>query len=446
MTLKEIRKSKGLSQIEACEICLIPIRTYKRLENDASYQHSLKYKQCVETLSSLNKRNKIKTKKQNIVVVGAGYVGLSTAVLLGEQHDVVLVDINETRVDLVNNRIAPFKDKDIEKALKDNSLSLVAKLPDDSVYKNADYVFLALPTDYNEQTGKYDLVSLNNTIKGIRRINKEVPVVIKSTVSIGYTRSLHDENIIFCPEFLREGRALFDCKNPSRIILGIDKLNSKTKHISRILSNSVSNNPPIIIMKSDEAEAVKLFANTYLSMRVAFFNELDSFLLKNNMNTKNVINGVCLDSRIGDYYNNPSFGYGGYCLPKDTKVLANVLSQEENSELITSIAKSNLSRKSSLAKEIICYCQNMTNKELKDIVIGIYSLSSKSESDNTRFSALSDVVEILKNKGLKILYFDHSIKINNFKDECDVVLANRLEDVPEELWEKTYTRDIFFNN
>ena len=199
-------------------------------------------------------------------------------------------------------------------------------------------------------------------------------------------------------------------------------------------------------MKSDEAEAVKLFANTYLSMRVAFFNELDSFLLKNNMNTKNVINGVCLDSRIGDYYNNPSFGYGGYCLPKDTKVLANVLSQEENSELITSIAKSNLSRKSSLAKEIICYCQNMTNKELKDIVIGIYSLSSKSGSDNTRFSALSDVVEILKNKGLKILYFDHSIKINDFKDECDVVLANRLEDVPEELWEKTYTRDIFFNN
>ena len=447
MTLKEVRESKHISQTDASELCSIPLRTYKRLENDLSYSKSSKYLYCLNKIKEQDHHKISSMKKENIVVVGAGYVGISLATLLSRKHNVVLLDIDLKKIEMINKRISPLRDKGIEDSFKNNRLWLTTKYVNKKEYKKASLVFLSLPTDYHEDTGLFDTKILDNTIKDIRSINKTVKIVIKSTVAIGYIDSLNDSNVIFCPEFLREGRALFDSEYPSRIIIGSSKIDARTKHIGRILANSAKNNPSVLYMSNKDAEAVKLFANTYLAMRVSFFNELDSFLMENDMNTKNVIIGMCLDSRIGDYYNNPSFGYGGYCLPKDTQVLANLVSTGSNSNLITSIAKSNISRKKLIADNIISEVLLRTNKNINDVVIGVYSVSSKSGSDNTRFAALTDVVNILKETGINILIFEKD-KYNDeeFYQKCDLIIANRYSDAPKSFMNKIYTRDVFFNN
>ena len=447
MTLKEIRTSKSISQKDASALCFVSLRTYKRLENDANYSKSPKYLHCVKTLSEQQSKKRTLINKENIIIVGAGYVGISLATLLSKKHRVTLFDIDNKKIEMINNKVSPLRDKGIEDSFRNDKLDLTAKYINKEDYKYATAVFLSLPTDYDEKSGLFNTSILNKTIKDIRQVNKTVKIIIKSTVAVGYTDSLNDSNIIFCPEFLREGRALFDSEYPSRIIIGSSKFDSKTKHIGLILSNSAKNNPPVLYMSTREAETVKLFANTYLAMRVSFFNELDSFLLNNGLNSKKVITGVCLDSRIGDYYNNPSFGYGGYCLPKDTQVLSNLVSKNNNSDLITSISKSNLSRKHLVAEAIIDEALKRTNKNIKDIKIGIYSFSSKSGSDNTRFAALHDVMKILVDFGLNVLVFDKSkCSDEKFYQECDLIVANRYSDVPSKFLDKTYSRDVFFNN
>ena len=445
MNLKELRKSKGLSQEQASQICNVPLRTYKRIESDPLYIDSLKYKHCFERIRACSSKHKIIKNKDNIVVVGAGYVGLSIAVRLANNTNVTLLDINKEKVSLLNKKISPIKDKLIEKSLKEDKLNLTVDTPNNNYYKNADYVFLAVPTDLDESTGLFNTNALDGVIKDIKSVNKGCVIVIKSTVGIGYTESFKDNNIIFCPEFLREGNALYDSMNPSRIIIGATKLTPKIKHISAILTSNTLNSPSIIYMSPSEAESVKLFSNTYLAMRVSFFNEVDSYLLSKGLSSKKVIEGIGLDQRIGSHYNNPSFGYGGYCLPKDTEVLSNIIGGIHNSDLITSISKSNKSRKEYLAEEIISHVKSITQKDIKDIVMGVYSYLSKSGSDNSRHAALIDVVNILKNKGINVVeYNGESIEL--FYKKCDLILSNRYQDVPNELIDKVYTRDIFFSN
>ena len=447
MTLKETRISKHISQKDASELCSISLRTYKRIENDSKYIGTSKYIYCLNILKRNERHKDDLIKKENIVIVGAGYVGLSLATLLSKKHNVTLFDIDDKKIKMINNRISPLRDKGIELSFKNDKLLLSAKRVDVNDYKKAALIFLSLPTDYNKETGLFDVSIIKNTIDEIRTVNKTVKIVIKSTVSVGFTDSLNDENIVFCPEFLREGRALHDSEYPSRIIIGSSKKDGKTKHIGLILASSAKNNPPVLYMSPKEAEAVKLFANTYLAMRVSFFNELDSFAINNSIDTKNIITGICLDNRIGEYYNNPSFGYGGYCLPKDTQVLSNIVSTGINSDLINSINKSNMSRKRMIVEAIICEAKERTGKPIKKITIGIYSFSSKSNSDNTRFAALTDIKNMLIEQGINILIYDIN-KYNNaeFYNLCDLIVANRYSDVPSEYIDKIYTRDIFFNN
>ena len=447
MKLKDIRLQKKISQNIASEICGVSLRTYKRLENEDKYLNTPKYNYCLEKLTTYESSKKELINRKNITVVGAGYVGLSAAVLLSKHHQVEILDINEDKIKIINSGHCPFLDKDIEKELKEGHLKLHASIVDKNAYKKRDYIIIALPTDLDEESGSFDVSAIKNTIKEIREVNKRVTIVIKSTVSIGFTDSLNDNNIIFSPEFLKEGSALYDNFYPSRIIIGANEINAKTKQLAHILAANTKNNAPILYMKAKEAEAVKLFANAYLAMRVSFFNELDSFMLSEDMDAKNVIPGVSLDPRIGDFYNNPSYGYGGYCLPKDTTALSNLLSTKNNSELITSISKSNNSRKEYIASEILQYVSNKFHKPIKDINIGVYSCPSKMGSDNSRHASIRGVINVLTNKGVNVLMFDkNKDDINSFYDRCDLIIANRIKDVPEQFLNKIYSRDIFYNN
>ena len=340
MTLKELRKYKKITQEEASNICHIPLRSYKRLESDESYKNSLKYANAYNSLELYDKRNSRDYEPYNIAVVGAGYVGFSTAVLLSLNNHVSVVDINKDKVDLINKRKPIFKDFEIEKYLKEKKLLLEAFLPSPDLYKNQDYVILALPTDFDEKTKLLNTENIVKVVDEIRSVNKKCLIIIKSTCYVGFTESLNDTGVIFCPEFLREGHALSDNLNPSRIIIGTKVRNKKVNDFAALLRRSTNSRPKVLFMSPSEAEATKLFSNAYLAMRVAYFNELDSFAIKHGIDSKNIIEGVSLDSRIGDYYNNPSFGYGGYCLPKDTLSLINQMN-DVDSELITSIDKSN---------------------------------------------------------------------------------------------------------
>ena len=321
MNLKELRISKQLSQSKASIICDVPLRTYKRLENDNKYISSNKYELCFTKLKEYNLIKKGQKDRCNIAIVGAGYVGYTLGVVLSNHNNVVLIDINKDRVDFIN---------------KENK-SLKAVLPDSNLYKNKEYIFVCVPTNYDKDSGLLDTKGVKEVINEIRKINSKVTIVIKSTCYIGFTESLNDNNIVYCPEFLREKYALEDMRHPSRIIIGCDIKNPKVTKLGRVLQNSAFNRPHILYMSTKEAEAVKLFSNTYLAMRVAYFNELDSFAKDNNMDTHHIISGVSLDPRIGDYYNNPSTGYSGKCLPKDTLALAH----QTKSELISSIDRSN---------------------------------------------------------------------------------------------------------
>jgi len=388
------------------------------------------------------------TKKNKITVVGAGYGGMSLAVLLSQHNDVTVLDINPSRVEKVNNKQSTVADGEIEAFLSERELSLQATLDKHSAYKGASFIVVATPTNYDTDSNRFDTSTVDSVVKDAFEINSEALIVIKSTIPVGHTKSLQEKytsnRIVFSPEFLREGRALKDNLFPSRIIVG-SQLEEAKEFAKLLVEGATKKNIEILVLRSTEAEAVKLFSNTYLAMRVSFFNELDSYALAHDLDTKSIINGVSLDERIGDGYNNPSFGYGGYCLPKDTKqLLANY--EHIPQTLIQAIVSSNTTRKDFIADSII----NLNPK-----VVGIYRLVMKQDSDNYRMSAIQGVMKRIKSKGIEVLVFEPTIKepyffgspviqsLDEFMKSSEIIVANRVDDAMESIKEKVFTRDLF---
>ena len=386
-----------------------------------------------------------------IAVAGTGYVGLSLSVLLSQHNEVVALDIIKEKVDMINNHISPIKDNEIETFLKEKKLNLRATLDYEDAFKGASYVIISTPTNYDDVTNRFDTSSVEDIIEKVLKVNKDATIIIKSTIPVGYTESVRKkygvDNIIFSPEFLREGKALYDNLYPSRIIVG-EKSERALKFAKLLEEGAIKENIDIKFMGNTEAEAVKLFSNTYLALRVAYFNELDTYAESKGLNTKEIIEGVCLDPRIGTHYNNPSFGYGGYCLPKDTKQLkANYKDVPEN--LITAIVNSNATRKQHIVKEIL-------SKEPK--IIGIYKLSMKKDSDNFRTSAIFDIIDMLIEKNKNIIIYEPQYEnenyknckivrdIKSFKENSSIIIANRIEDELADVMDKVYTRDIYFRD
>ena len=386
--------------------------------------------------------------KIKITVVGSGYVGMSLAVLFAQNNDVTILEIDSKKVDAVNNMQSTIVDSDIDDLLSKSKLSLSATLDKESAYKNANFIVVATSTNYDPANNRFDTSSVDKVVKDALSLNANAAIVIKSTTPVGYTKSLqekyHTERVFFSPEFLREGQALNDNFYPSRIIVG-SKTEAGKAFSSLLIDGSKCENVPTSFIDSTEAEAIKLFANTYLAMRVSFFNELDSFALAHNLNSKDIINGVCLDKRIGKGYNNPSFGYGGYCLPKDTKqLLANY--EQVPQTLIHAIVSSNGTRKDLIADEII---------KLNPKVVGVYRLVMKQGSDNYRASAIQGVMKRIKAKGIKVVvyepYFNDSKffeskvirSLDEFKGISDIIISNRLTGELDDVREKVFTRDLF---